>query len=93
MESAERADQVAGASTFTFADVIIDAGAHRLLRAGKEIAIEPKAFSVLLEFLAHPGQLLSRDQLLDAVWGHSFVTPATLNRLTIAPFQTRRPSS
>jgi non-specific serine/threonine protein kinase len=81
MESAEHTEHVAGAGTFAFADVLIDAGAHRLLRAGKEIAVEPKAFSVLLEFLAHPGQLLSRDQLLDAVWGHSFVTPATLNRL------------
>jgi non-specific serine/threonine protein kinase len=83
MESAEHTGQVEGASTFAFADVLIDAGAHRLLRAGKEIAVEPKAFSVLLEFLAHPGQLLSRDQLLDAVWGHSFVTPATLNRLIV----------
>ncbi|MGH8215730.1 MAG: ATP-binding protein [Rhodanobacteraceae bacterium] len=59
----------------------IDAGAHRLLRGGHDIAVEPKAFAVLLEFLAHPDQLLTRDQLLDAVWGHSFVTPATLNRI------------
>ncbi|HXE66428.1 MAG TPA: winged helix-turn-helix domain-containing protein, partial [Rhodanobacteraceae bacterium] len=67
--------------TFVFADVVIDAGAHQLLRGGEEFAVEPKAFAVLLEFLSHPGQLLSRDQLLDAVWGHSFVTPATLNRI------------
>jgi len=67
--------------TFAFADVVIDAGAHQLLRGGEEFAVEPKAFAVLLEFLSHPGQLLSRDQLLDAVWGHSFVTPATLNRI------------
>jgi non-specific serine/threonine protein kinase len=83
MESAEHTEHVADANMFAFGDVVIDAGAHRLLRAGKEIAVEPKAFSVLLEFLAHPGQLLSRDQLLDAVWGHSFVTPATLNRLIV----------
>lgn len=67
--------------TFTFADTVVDAGAHRLSHAGHEVAIEPKAFAVLLVFLAHPGQLLSRDRLLDAVWGHSFVTPATLNRI------------
>ena len=67
--------------TFAFADVEVDARAHRLLRGGREIAVEPKAFAVLLEFLAHPGELLGRDQLLDAVWGHSFVTPATLNRI------------
>lgn len=67
--------------TFAFADVTIDAGAHRLSRGGRDIAVEPKAFAVLLQFLAHPDQLLTRDQLLDAVWGHGFVTPATLNRI------------
>lgn len=71
----------AAPGTFAFADVEIDARAHRLSRGGREIAVEPKAFAVLLEFLAHPDQLLTRDQLLDAVWGHSFVTPATLNRI------------
>jgi predicted ATPase/DNA-binding winged helix-turn-helix (wHTH) protein len=68
---------------FAFANIRIDATAHRLVRDGKEVALEPKAFAVMLEFLAHPGQLLSRDQLLDAVWGHSFVTPATLNRIIV----------
>ena len=66
---------------FDFADVVVDAVAHRLLRDGRETAIEPKAFAVLLEFLASPGQLRSRDDLLDAVWGHTCVTPGTLNRL------------
>ncbi len=68
---------------FAFANIRIDATAHRLVRGGEEVALEPKAFAVLLEFLAHPGQLLTRDQLLDAVWGHSFVTPATLNRIIV----------
>ena len=77
----EKHGHAAETGTFAFADVTIEAGAHRLTRGGRDIPIEPKAFSVLLEFLAHPGQLLTRDQLLDAVWGHSFVTPATLNRI------------
>lgn len=68
-------------ASFAFADVAIDVAAHRLTRGGREVAIEPKAFAVLLEFVAHPGQLRSRDELLDAVWGHAFVTPGTLNRL------------
>jgi non-specific serine/threonine protein kinase len=81
MASGEHTVRPEAPGAFAFADVEIDARAHRLLRGGCEIPVEPKAFSVLLEFLAHPGQLLSRDQLLDAVWGHSFVTPATLNRI------------
>jgi len=80
-EPTETAVESASPVTYAFAGVEVDAGAHRLSRDDREVAIEPKAFAVLLEFLAHPGQLLSRDQLLDAVWGHSFVTPATLNRI------------
>jgi non-specific serine/threonine protein kinase len=80
-EPSENAVESAIPATYAFAGVEVDAGAHRLSRDGREIAIEPKAFAVLLEFLSHPGQLLGRDQLLDAVWGHSFVTPATLNRI------------
>jgi non-specific serine/threonine protein kinase len=68
---------------FSFADVRVDVGAHRLTRAGTEVGLEPKAFAVLVEFLTHPDQMLSRDQLLDAVWGHVYVTQATLNRLVV----------
>jgi predicted ATPase/DNA-binding winged helix-turn-helix (wHTH) protein len=71
------------AGLFHFADVQVDVGAHRLIRAGQEIAVEPKAFAVLLEFLTHPDQMLSRDQLFDAVWGHAYITQATLNRLVV----------
>lgn len=80
MQRHEGAEYV-GMGTFAFADVIVDASAHRLSRGGRDIAVEPKAFAVLLQFIAHPDELLTRDQLLDAVWGHSFVTPATLNRI------------
>lgn len=80
-EHRKTALESASPATYAFAGVEVDAAAHRLSRDGREIAIEPKAFAVLLEFLSHPGQLLSRDQLLDVVWGHSFITPATLNRI------------
>lgn len=66
---------------YAFGDVIVDTGAHRLSRGGCDVEVEPKVFAVLLEFLTHPGQLLSRDYLLDAVWSHNFVTPSTLSRV------------
>ncbi len=66
---------------YAFGDVRVEAGAHRLLRHGVVVPVEPKAFAVLLELLAHPGQLVARDALLDAVWGHRHVTPAVLNRV------------
>ncbi|WEN14162.1 winged helix-turn-helix domain-containing protein [Rhodanobacter sp. AS-Z3] len=81
MENRKHPIHPAASGAFAFANVLIDADAHRLTRDGRDITVEPKAFAVLLEFLAHPGQLLSRDALLDAVWGHNYVTPGTLSRI------------
>lgn len=64
-----------------FGDVVIDAGAHTLTRAGEPQTVEPKAFAVLLLLLEHRGQLVARDDLLDAVWGHRHVTPGVLTRV------------
>jgi predicted ATPase/DNA-binding winged helix-turn-helix (wHTH) protein len=46
-----------------------------------EYALEPKVFAVLTQLVMRPGELVTRDQLLDAVWGHRYVTPSTLNRV------------
>lgn len=58
----------------------LDAARHRLVFAGAERELEPKAFAVLVDLLAHAGELRLRDDLLDAVWGHRHVTPAVLSR-------------
>jgi predicted ATPase/DNA-binding winged helix-turn-helix (wHTH) protein len=56
--------------------------ANRIFRKhGAEYALEPKVFAVLTQLVMRPGELLTRDQLLDAVWGHRYVTPSTLNRV------------
>jgi len=72
---------VAGSQTpYAFDDFRLDPVGHELRRGGVPIALEPKAFDVLGELLAHAGALRSRDDLLDAVWGHRHVTPGVLNR-------------
>lgn len=68
-------------SQFRFDDVHVDVLAHNVRKGGIECALEPKAFAVLLAFLARPGELLARDQLLDLVWGHRHITPGVLNRV------------
>jgi non-specific serine/threonine protein kinase len=59
----------------------IDPANRRLTRGGSDIALEPKAFAVLLVLLERADDLVTREELLDAVWGHRYVTPATLNRV------------
>jgi len=66
---------------YRFDDVEVDARRHRVLRGGVELALEPKAYSVLVELLRHAGDVVARDALLDAVWGHRHVTPAVLSRI------------
>lgn len=65
---------------FRFDGIVVDAAAHTLVREGREQALEPKAFAVLLALLQRPGELLGRDALLDQVWGHRHVTPGVLTR-------------
>lgn len=69
-----------GAERYRFGDIVVDVVAHTISRNGQPVAVEPKAFSVLLALLRRAGQLVPRDELLDAVWGHRHVTPGVLTR-------------
>jgi predicted ATPase/DNA-binding winged helix-turn-helix (wHTH) protein len=62
-------------------DCQLDSGNRRFTRGGQELVLEPKVFAVLVQLLMQPGELLTRDQLLDSVWGHRYVTASTLNRV------------
>ena len=64
-----------------FDDIVIDLDSRRLLRAGELQPLEPKAFGVLELLTGSPGHVFSREEILDAVWGHRHVTPGVLNRI------------
>jgi DNA-binding response OmpR family regulator len=52
--------------------VQIDLAGHRLLRDGETLPIKPKAFELLTFLIRHPGQVFTRDQLLERVWGYDY---------------------
>ena len=53
-------------------DLVIDAG-RREVRVGEtEVQLAPKEFDLLWELLDHKGLVLTRDQLLERVWGYTF---------------------
>ena len=52
--------------------VTIDLAGHRLLRDGQALPIKPKAFELLSFLVRNPGQVFSRDQLLERVWGYDY---------------------
>lgn len=50
--------------------VEINLAAHRVTRSGRGIRLGPTEFRLLRHLMEHPGRVFSRNQLIDAVWGH-----------------------
>jgi DNA-binding response OmpR family regulator len=66
---------------FTFGDCCLDVPARKLVRDGKEVKLSPKEFKLLEFFVKRPGRALTRDEILNLVWGYdSFVGPRTIDR-------------
>jgi DNA-binding response OmpR family regulator len=60
---------------YRFGDAEVDFGRCELRRAGKAVELTALEFKLLAAFVRNGGKVLSRDQLLDLVWGHgTFVT-------------------
>jgi len=55
-----------------FSDLTLDTGSHTVRRGGREIPLTSLEFKLLQEFLIHPRQVLSKEVLLDRVWGYDF---------------------
>jgi DNA-binding response OmpR family regulator len=60
--------------------IVLDEALREVTVAGDPVSLSPREFSLLECFLRHPGQALSRDQLLDAAWPYGVaVTPNTVD--------------
>ena len=53
-------------------DLVVDAGRREVRVGSEEIQLAPKEFDLLWELLDHRGLVLTRDQLLERVWGYTF---------------------
>ena len=75
-----RADQAAAAAVASpdgpmavhVGRVEVDLAGHRLLRDGESVPVKPKAFELLSFLIRHQGQVFTRDQLLERVWGYDY---------------------
>ena len=59
------------AQLLQFGDVEVDPVARRVRKAGVEVALRPKEYDLLLELLHHRGEVRSRLELMQTVWGYS----------------------
>jgi DNA-binding response OmpR family regulator len=65
---------------YTFGDVEVNLRSYRVMRGGHSVEFSSKEFELLKHFLCHSGETLSRDRLLEEVWGYdNFPTTRTVD--------------
>lgn len=67
-----RRPRTAASSVLCSADVQVDLATHRVQRAGKRVELTAKEQALLVLFLRHPGQILTRTRIYDQVWDDRF---------------------
>jgi pimeloyl-ACP methyl ester carboxylesterase len=68
-----------GGLIYSFGDYELDTRLHELRRGGERLHVEPQVFDVLAYLFACRDRVVTKEELLDGVWGHRYVAPTTLN--------------
>jgi len=68
----ERKQDVSATEQLTFRDLVIDIDRRKVLLGGDTLHLKPKEFDLLAFLARHPGMALSRDLLLERVWGWDY---------------------
>ena len=63
---------------YEFGDIEIDLDIHEVRRDGAVVAVEPQVFDVLAHLVEHRTRTVTKEQLLDTVWGNRFVSESAL---------------
>ncbi len=67
-------------NTFSFGEVLVDFDSMEVRRENRVIPLTAQEFRVLKYFVEHPGRVISRDELLNDVWGyHNYPTTRTVD--------------
>ena len=76
-----RRSRQAEQDVYEFADYSLDIPARKLTCRGDEIKLSPKEFKLLELFVKRPGRALTRDEILNVVWGYDcYVGPRSIDR-------------
>jgi len=70
-------------SAYSFAGFTLDMARGTLSRGGIETRLRPKSYAVLRHLVKHPGRLVGKHELLDAVWGSTVVTEGSLTQCVV----------
>jgi two-component system OmpR family response regulator len=67
-----RSQSVSVETTLALGDLSMDLLAHKVVRAGKHVALQPREFKLLEYLLRHANQVVTRTMLLENVWDYHF---------------------
>src|SRR5690348_11664101 len=68
---------------YRFGEFLLDVGRGCVLRGGNEIKLRPKVYETLKYLVEHPGRLIRKQELIEAVWPDAFVTDDSLVQCTV----------
>jgi DNA-binding response OmpR family regulator len=80
---------VAGQSKLTFGELEVMPEEGMILRAGQEVHLTKTEFRLICELAQNPGKVLSREQLLDQVWGYGYFGDGRLVDVHIRRLRTK----
>lgn len=72
-----------GPLNYQFGEFTLDVARGCVLRAGEELKLRPKVYETLKYLVEHPGKLIAKQELIQAVWPDAFVTDDSLVQCTI----------
>jgi eukaryotic-like serine/threonine-protein kinase len=67
-------------NVYRFGEFVLDPGRRTVSRADSAISLTPRAFDVLLFLVQNPNRLVTKEELLQAVWGDTFVEEGNLTQ-------------
>jgi predicted ATPase/DNA-binding winged helix-turn-helix (wHTH) protein len=63
---------------YRFGDCLVDPARREVRREGELVPLEPQAFDLLVHLIEHRHEVVANRDLLDGVWGHTFVSPSAI---------------
>src|SRR6202166_1671341 len=76
----ERESSLADGYLYRFGQFVLDSRKRMVCRGDSPVSLTPKAFDVLLFLVQNPNRLVTKEQLLQAVWGDTFVEEGNLTQ-------------
>src|SRR6185437_854307 len=68
---------------YRFGEFLLDVGRGCVLMGGTELKLRPKVYEALKYLVEHPGRLIEKQELIQAVWPDAFVTDDSLVQCTV----------